>query len=141
MAQLRLKYDEIQKSGAEILQVTHSATEEAQLYYRHYQLTFPYLCDSDRTVHRIYEVPMAQKQFTELSRKFVACSVAATSDRLLRGEKTPSALPHLKRYGFDDPEQAVFIVDRNGIIRYVHSSDPIGSIPSNEELLRQLATL
>jgi len=141
MAQLRLSYEEIQKRGAEILQVTHSAAEEARLYYRHYKLTFPYLCDVDRAVHRMYGVPIAQKRLVEMSRRLVANFVAETSDRLLRGEKSPSPLPHLRRYGFDDPEQAVFIVDRDGIIRYVHSSGPIGSIPSNEELLRQLATL
>ncbi len=84
---------------------------------------------------------MAPKRLVEWSQRVVASSVAAASDRLLQGEKTPSPLPHLRRYGFEDPEQAVFIVDRDGIIRYVHSSGPIGTVPSNADLLHQLDKL
>lgn len=141
MAQLRLGYEEIERRGAEILQVTHSATKEARLYFQRYRLVFPYLCDADRTVHRMYGVPMAPKRIVEWSQRVVASSVAAASDRLLQGEKTPSPLSHLRRYGFEDPEQAVFIVDRTCIIRYVHSSGPIGTVPSNAELLHQLDKL
>jgi hypothetical protein len=38
-------------------------------------------------------------------------------------------------------EQAVFIVDKSGIIRYAHITGPVGAIPSNADLLSQLATL
>ncbi|MBI3989169.1 MAG: redoxin domain-containing protein, partial [candidate division NC10 bacterium] len=134
-------YREIQKRSAEILQVTHNTAEEARLYFQQYQLTFPYLCDADRAVHRLYGVPMAQKGLVGVVRDFVACSAAEASDRLLRGEKSASPLPHLKRYGFNDPEQAVFIVDRDGIICYVHTTGPIGALPSTADLLRQLALL
>jgi len=141
MAQLRLGYPEIQKRSAEILQVTHSTPEEAQLYFQQYQLTFPYLCDADRAVHRLYGVPMAEKGLVEEVRDVVACVAAEASDRLLRGEKSASPLPHFKRYGLNDPEQAVFVVDKSGIIRYVRTTGPIGAIPSNADLLRQLGLL
>lgn len=141
MAQLRLGYEEFRKRGADILQITHSTLEEARLYFKQYQLTFPYLCDADRAVHRLYGVPMAEKGFVEEVRDFVACVAAEASDRLFHGEKSASPLPHLKRYGFDDPEQAVFIVDPSGTIRYIHTTGPIGALPSTAELLRQLALL
>src|SRR5258705_615702 len=48
MAQLRLGYQEIQERSTEILQVTYSTREEAQLYFRQYQLSFPHFCDPDQ---------------------------------------------------------------------------------------------
>ncbi len=35
-------------------------------------------------------------------------------------------------------EQGLFIIDRRGIIRYMQIIGPIGNIPGNEELLREL---
>jgi hypothetical protein len=85
---------------------------------------------------------MVHKGLVEVARNFAVSSAAVASDRLLRGEKSPSPAPYFKRYGFaQDSPQAVFIVDKLGIIRYVSTSGPLGAIPSNAELLRQLATL
>lgn len=142
MAQLRLGYPKIQKSGAEILQVTHSTPEEAQVYFRQHQLAFPYLCDPDRAVHALYGIPMAPKGLVEGMQMIVASAVAGMADQVLRGEKNPSPLPYGKRYGPRyHPDQAVFIVDRDGIIRSVYTSGPIGAIPSNAELLSELTRL
>ena len=139
MAQLRLGHQEIQKRDAEVLQVTYSTPEEARLYFQHYQLLFPYLCDPERAVYRLYGIPLAQT--SEVIRSFVIGPVAEVSDRLLRGEKSASPLPYFKRYGFTDMEQAVFIVDKSGVIRYTYTTGPVGAIPSNADLLSQLATL
>ena len=66
---------------------------------------------------------------------------AVASDRIVRSEKSPSPAPYFKRYGFSkDSPQAVFIVDKSGVIRYVYTCGTLGAIPSNAELLRQLAT-
>jgi len=141
MAQLRQGYPEIQKNNGEILQVTHNTPEEARLYHRKFQLTFPYLCDAERVVHETYGIRMGQPDLVAGMRSFVACSAAAASDLVLRGETTPSPAPYFKRYGFHDSPQAIFIIDRNGIVRSVYTSGPIGSIRFNADLVRELATL
>jgi putative peptide zinc metalloprotease protein len=141
MAQLRLGYEEIQKRGAEVLQITHSTPEEARLYFQRYQLAFPYLCDPDRAVHERYGIPMVHAPVEGL-RAAILSTVAGASDFLVRGEPVVSPLPYLKRYGPNAaPEQAVFIVDRDGIIRYVYTCDGIGAVPSNAELLTELNRL
>jgi len=63
------------------------------------------------------------------------------SDRLLRGEKSASPTPYLRRYGSTLPDQALLIIDKAGIIRYVHTTGLIGSLPSNAEYFRQLDKL
>jgi putative peptide zinc metalloprotease protein len=142
MAQLRLGYPEIRQRGAEVLQVTHSAPEEARVYFQQYQLGFPYLCDADRRVHELYGIHMVHPGVVEGVRNLMVCSAATVGDRVLRGEKSPSPAPYFKRQGFSkDSPQAVFIVDRDGIIRYVYTAAPIGAMPSNADLLRQLAVL
>ena len=142
MAQLRLSYSEVQKRDAEILQVTYSAPEEARLYFQQYQLLFPYLCDPERTVYRLYGVSIIAQTFFEGMRSMVAGTAVAVSDRLFRGEKTASPLPILKRYGSVNlEEQAIFILDKSGIIRYVHTTSSLGGLPSNAEYLRQLDKL
>ena len=142
MAQLRLGYPEIQQRGGELLQVTHNTPEEARLYFQQYDLHMPYLCDAERVVHELYGIRLVQRSVVEVARTFAVSSAAVASDRLRRGEKSPSPMPYFKRYGFSqDSPQAVFIVDKLGIIRYVYTSGTIGAIPSNAELLRQLATL
>jgi len=139
---LRLGYAAVQQQGGEVLQVTHSAPPEAQLYFRQYQLQFPYLCDAERLVHEQYGIHLVHKGPVGVIRDFAVCSTAVASDRLRHGEKSPSPAPYFKRQGFSqDSPQAVFIVDKSGIIRYVYTCGPLGAIPSNAEILRQLAIL
>ena len=141
MAQLRQGYPEIQKYNGEILQVTHNTPEEARLYHRNFQLTFPYLCDAGRVAHELYGLRMFQPDPVAAIKSVVACSVAAASDLVLRGEASPSPAPFFKRYGFHDTPQAIFVIDRAGIVRSVYTSGPIGSIRFNADLVRELATL
>ena len=142
MTQLRLSYREIQARGAEILQVTYSTPEEARLYFRQYQLLFPYLCDPERAVYPLYGIRIVHEAVPALAATIAVSVAAVMSDRLFRGEKTASPLPYMKRYGSTDMEQqAVFIIDKSGIIRYTHASSSLGGLPSNAEYFRQLDSL
>jgi hypothetical protein len=38
-------------------------------------------------------------------------------------------------------QQAVFLIDKAGVIRYVHTTGSLGGLPANAEYVRQLATL
>jgi len=141
MTQLRLGYREIQERGAEILQVTWSTPEEARLYFQQYQLLFPYLCDPERAVYPLYGIRMIQEGIGARAVGMAVGTAVALSDRLFRGEKTASPAP-FKRYGSTDMEQqAIFLIDKSGIIRYAHTSSSLGGLPSNAEYLRQLDRL
>jgi len=141
MTQLRLGYREIQERGAEILQVTWSTPEEARLYFQQYQLSFPYLCDPERTVPRLYGLPTIHRGTWTVAADVAIGTATAMSDRLLHNEKTASPLPAFKRYGRTDIEQVSFIIDKLGVIRYVYTTGPAGGLPANAEYLRQLESL
>ncbi|MSQ46973.1 MAG: peroxiredoxin family protein [Deltaproteobacteria bacterium] len=142
MAQLRLGYQELQARNTDILQITWSTPEEAQLYFRQYQLSFPYLCDPERAVSPQYGIRLSRAAIGKFVAGMGTSMVAMVSGRLLHGEKSPSPVPHLKRYGTVDMEQqAVFLIDKAGIIRYVHATGPLGGLPSSAEYVRQLDRL
>jgi alkyl hydroperoxide reductase subunit AhpC len=134
MAQLRLGYPEIARSGAEVLQITHNTAEEAQRYFKHYPIAFPYLCDPGRVVHEAYGLTLQ----TASVKNVTASAMTTVSDLLRRGEKTPLPLPFVMRYGYKDSPQAVVIVDRDGIVRHVVQAGPNAGLPSNAESLRRL---
>jgi putative peptide zinc metalloprotease protein len=142
MTQLRLGYHELQKRNTEILQITYNTAEEAQLYFRQYQFSFPYLCDPERTVFPLYGIRMVRENLARFAAGAVVGTVAAMTDLLLHGEKTPSPVSVMKRYGTTDAEQqAAFVIDQAGVIRYVHTTGSLGGLPSNAEYLRELDSL
>jgi len=134
MAQLRLGYPEIQRSGAEVLQITHNTAAEAQRYFKHYPIAFPYLCDPERAVHQAYGLAME----TASAKQVVTSFATAASDLVRHGEKTALPIPFMMRYGYKDSPQAVVIVDREGIVRHVVKAGPNAELPSNTEILRRL---
>lgn len=142
MTQLRFGYREFQARNTEILQVTWSTQPEAQLYFRQYPLSFPYLCDADRAVYSLYGVRMVRVGIGQRAADMTMGMAAMVSDRLLRGEKTALPMVPMKRYGLTDMEQqAVFLIDKAGLIRYVHTTGALGGLPSNAEYVRQLDEL
>jgi peroxiredoxin len=139
MAQLRRGYDEIRSRNAEVLQVTHNTPQEARQYFQRYALSFPYLCDAARGAHEAYGLPLSRVPLaTGLGR--MATGMALTAIDKVRGEPTPSLEP-AKRLGNQDPVQAVFLVDRDGIVRAVHTTGGTGGLPTVPELVTGLAAL
>ena len=137
MAQLALRYPEIQALQAEVLQITHNTIDEARRYIRHYPMKFPYLCDADRAVHARYGVELGPINLAG----FMASTAVAFTDLVTRGERTPQPIPYIQRYRGKDTMQAVFILDRDGIVRAEHRLGPNDALPSAGELVGELRKL
>jgi peroxiredoxin len=137
MAQLGMRYEEIRALDAEILQVTHNTADEARIYFKSYPIKFPYLCDAERVAHDRYAVALVGKNVGGM----LASTAAAAADFVLRGERTPLPVPFVKRYSGNDAAQAVFILDRDGIVRVERRLGPNAPLPAASELLRELAAL
>ena len=137
MAQLRLGYPDIQKHDAEIVQVTHNTMEEARRYGRFYKFDFPYLCDPDRVVHEHYGLPLEAAHVGEIARSLTT----AATDLVLHGERTPLPVPFAMRYGMKDSPQAVFVIDRQGIVRNVHRLTSNAGLPTTATLAKELSAI
>lgn len=139
MARLSQGYAEIQAREAEILQVTHNTVEEAEIYFRNYRLAMPYLCDADRAVHLRYGIPMERQSVAAVADNVVRSCAMVTKDFVLHGEKSPSPVVPILRMGArNQPPQLVVLVDRDGIVRWVHPIGPFDALPSLADLLAQL---
>jgi peroxiredoxin len=142
MTQLRFGYRELQERNTEVLQVTWSTQSEAQLYFRQYPLSFPYLYDADRAVPSLYGVRIVRVGVGQHVAGMAMGMAAMVSDRLFHGEKTALPMVPMMRYGLTDTEQqAVFLIDKAGLMRYVHTTGSLGGLPSNAEYMRQLDML
>jgi peroxiredoxin len=137
MAQLALRYPEIQALDAEVLQVTHNTADEARGYLKHYPIRFPYLCDAERAVHDKYGVELLPPNLGVV----LSSTAAVISDFVLKGEKTPAPIPYLKRYMGKDTPQAVFVIDRDGVVRGEHHLGSNAPLPSAAELISELQKL
>lgn len=137
MAQLGLRYPDIQALEAEVLQVTHNTLDEARGYLKHYLIKFPYLCDAERVAHERYRVEALGMKLGDL----LASSAAAMSDFLTKGESTPAPIPYFKRYLGTDAAQAVFLLDREGIVRAEHRLAPNAPLPTAAELIAALGKI
>jgi peroxiredoxin len=137
MAQLALRYPEIQGLGAEVLQVTHNTLDEARGYLKHYPMKFPYLCDAERTAHDQYAV----EQLGVNLGGYAASVATVMLDLVTKGETTPAPIPYFKRYAGKDTAQAVFILDRAGVVRAEHRLGPNAPLPSASDLISALQKL
>ena len=137
MAQLALRYPEIQALQAEVLQVTHNTLDEAHGYLKHYPMKFPYLCDADRAAHERYGVEMIGMNPVG----FLASSAAVVADLITKGETTPPPIPYIRRYLGKDTNQAVFVLDREGVVRAEHRLGPNAPLPSPSDLISALQKL
>jgi len=137
MAQLGLRYPEIQGLGAEVLQVTHNTLDEARGYLKHYPMKFPYLCDPERAAHERYGVALLGMNLGGS----LASSAAVVVDLVTKGETTPPPIPYFKRYAGKDTAQAVFVLDRAGVVRAEHRLGPNAPLPSAADLISELQKL
>jgi peroxiredoxin len=137
MAQLALRYPEIQALGAEVLQVTHNTADEARGYLKHYPIKFPYLCDAERAAHDRYAV----EQTGVSVGGFLASGAAVVADLVTKGETTPAPIPFITRYAGKDANQAVFVLDREGVVRAERRLGPNAPLPSAAELISELQKL
>lgn len=146
MARLQLGYPKFKELGGEILQIAPGPMRTAKFYFMTHKLFFPYLVDdkfesyerfglSDRgfPASFYYETRSWVKAILG---GFWAQVVAARHDILGR-----QIIRRLIYHTFVAYEQGVFIVDRAGIVRFSRVIGPIGNIPSNEELMRELEKL
>ena len=137
MAQLRRGFPEIRAHDGEVVQITHNTVDEARRYAKFYTFDFAYLCDPDRTVHDRYGLSL--EWMSPLGP--IQSLIASAADRLRTGEITPSPAPFVLRHPAKDAPQAVFVIDRQGIVRAVHRASPNADIPPASTLVKDLARI
>jgi peroxiredoxin len=71
MSQLSRVYEELQKPDTEVLEESISGVSRAHAYAKMFKLPFPYLCDPDYQVRRVWGLERRSQGLGQYVRNFV----------------------------------------------------------------------
>ena len=136
MSQLRRNYAEFRSRGACLIEVGPNVVENAIRAFRRYlagrELEFPYLCDPDWRVHRLYGLKeVGAAEGLKVAAKTL---LAQVSSRPL----VAPVVSELGRLALHPMEQGLFLIDGDSIIRYGLVTAPSGILPPVRDLLSRL---
>jgi len=146
LSQLVSTAEKLERRGVATLAVVATAAERARLYYRFHPPRFRVAADPDLKTHRAYGLP--HPPMTPAVQQIVEAAAAQMAHELGIPTRPGQADEAIKGYdGFEPVEsdrrdqerdQALtigqFLIDRNGIVRWVHLERTPGE-RLNEELL------
>jgi peroxiredoxin len=141
MSLLARSYPRITGLGAEILEVTPTPPVRAQFYARNFRIPFPYLCDPDYRVHAEWGVDVRSHGLAWYARNVYAATKLPHPPPAEVGDPKPTLreMPKL----FHDSDMGLFIVDREGVVRYKLTGSyvterGVRELPAMDEIVRQL---
>ena len=145
MSQLARVYPELQKRNTEVLEIVPGTLERAQQYAAKYRLPFPYLCDTDDSVRRAWHVDVRRHGPGWYVK---ALRSALTAEKPQNDfSQAPPALGEMTTMLRDD-DAGLYLVDRDGVIRYTHviayidaGTKAIHPLPPPDDLVRALDRL
>lgn len=141
MSQLARGYPKLKAAGAEVLQVTPTKPERARFYAQNFAIPFPYLCDPDHQVHRAWGLDQRAHSLAWYAKTMYMSSKMPKPVAEIGNPKTSlSEMPAM----LQDTDMGFFLLDRDGIIRYKHTSayvtaQGLNTIPGTDEILGHLA--
>ena len=123
---MRSDYPQFQAAGGEVLVVTMGNVSQAAAFRRRLDLPFRCLADPAKTAHEAYQVGRG------------------TLNQIAGPAIWTAGAQALFKHGVGIPQQdtrqlqGAFIIDRAGVIRYLHDPANSADNPTNEDLLRVL---
>jgi peroxiredoxin len=143
MSQLARGYQDIRKLGAEVLEVSVSPLPRARLYAQKFQLPFPYLCDPDFQVRRLWGLESREHGLAYYAVGFFK-GMAMPKPPNDYGN-FPPPFDEMKNVMHDD-DMGFFLVDKQGVVRYSLAASYMAEkgshpLPANDEILAELGKL
>jgi alkyl hydroperoxide reductase subunit AhpC len=138
VSQLRLGYPQFQAHNAEVLVVTATPPERGAKYQELFKFEYPYLCDPNLATAKTYGLPINKKS---------VLGGAATSGGFLAGlVKTPIELhtypqPNELKALVTGQVDGFFVIDKEGIVRFVRRGGGMSLLPDNAEIEHVLSGL
>jgi peroxiredoxin len=143
MSQLARGYPKLKAAGAEVLQVTPTKPERARFYAQNFPIPFPYLCDPDYAVHRAWGLDQRTHSLAWYAKTmYMSSKVSKPTADIGNPKASLTELPTL----LQDTDMGLFLLDRDGVVRYKHTSayvteHGLNTIPGTDEIVGHLARL
>lgn len=137
---MRLGYPEFQANDAEVIAISSSTPDQGSRYHQLFHFVHPYLCDPElATAHR-YGVPFSPPRAVGGMLGSLLKSPALLGEVLNTPAEVGKSGEESKaiRTGKVD---SLFVIDKQGRVRFARANYGTGLLPSNSELLRLLGGL
>ncbi len=141
MTQLQKAYPEFRAQTTEILQISPNLVGKAREYFKTSQLVFPFLCDPDKRLYKVYQLidqgPLVASRnvvtsfgHSALTGQFMETSRASATDML-----NSAFFQRLQHHALTAVEQGLFLIDKQGVVRWIKTLGPLENLPDNRTLL------
>jgi putative peptide zinc metalloprotease protein len=147
MAQLNQALDQFRNADTQIVQIAPNLVDKARMYFKRQPLGFPFLCDpSSETFYRFGLLNLGVVEATKngiysFAYAYTHGDGLNTTRASFLDTFSSSIVGRLKHHATEALQQGMFIVDREGIMRYAKALGPVETIPPIEELLREAQKL
>jgi peroxiredoxin len=139
-------YDALRAAGTEIIQVGPNLLQSARIFFGHSPTPYPFVCDPDKRLYAVYG--LGDRGALEATRSaVVSFSYAFThgdTGPQLRGAwldvMNRNFVRRLHHHAMTALEQGIFLVDREGVIRYRTVVGPIDPVPRGDRLAELIRT-
>ena len=133
-------YETLAANNIELIQVAPNLLDSARRYFDKLP-RYPFACDPEKHSYALYG--LGDRGVVEATRSMVVSFARAGQEgefgNNVRGAWLDIAnrnfLRRLHHHALTAVEQGVFIIDKNGVIRYSLCVGPIEKVPSSDELL------
>lgn len=143
-------YAAVQAIDTEIIQISPNLLYTAQSYFPADAPPFPFICDPDKRLYAVYG--LGDRGVLEATKNTV---ISFTAPLVMGGVRAEAEtiraswvdtvnrnfLRRLQHHALTAMEQGVFIIDKQGVIRYRQVLGALEEIPSAEELVDWTARL
>jgi peroxiredoxin len=142
MERISTGYEALVAHDIELIQVAPNLPEAAQIYFANELPIYPFVCDPDKRLFAIFglgdEGILSAARNTIISlvdaKRVGEAETSRWALQLEAGNRT--FLQKLHHHALTAVEQGIFIIDRQGIIRYQMKAGSIEAIPTAQELLQ-----
>ena len=147
MAQLDQAYDKFHALNTEVLEIGPNVLKPARIYFQHQPLKFHFLCDPTKAAYTRFGLrdlgPLEANVNTIRSFAYAYThGDGLNTTRIVAGDVfTEGFAGRMVHHAFTAMQQGMFIVDRDGLVRYAHAFKPLDTIPPIEEMLREVERL
>jgi len=147
MAQLGQLHDRFQTANAEFVQLGPNLLKAARTYFRQQPPKFPFVCDPAKQIFTRYglrdEGALVANKNTIIS--FTHAYTHGDGLNTTRASAldvfSGNVVDRMRHHALSAIQQGMFIVDRDGLVRYANVLPPLGTLPPGEELLREVEKL
>lgn len=147
MAQLDQAFDRFHMLNTEVLEIGPNVLKPARIYFQRQPIKFPFLCDPTKATYLRFglrDLGVIEANINTF-RSFgwaYTHGDGVNTTRLAAGDTfTEGLLGRLHHHALTAMQQGMFIVDREGILRYANAFKPLDTIPPIEEILREIEKL